>query len=151
MKIHIENQSGSGKLIRARLRRLAERVLKEEGAPEGEVGVIFTDNQHLRELNRTYAKVDSVTDVLAFSMQEGKGKEFSRNLLGDVYISWDQAKEHAREYRVPIESELFRLVIHGLLHLLGYEHRGERSAQAMRKKEEHFLRWALKSGGRRRR
>jgi len=137
--------------MRARLTRLAKRVLEEEGAPEGEVGIIFGDNQYLRELNRTYAGLDSVTDVLAFSMKEGKGKEFSRNLLGDVYISWDRAEEKAKEYKVPIESELCRLVIHGLLHLLGYEHRGERSAQTMRKKEEHFLKWALKSTERTRR
>lgn len=126
-------------------------MLREEGAPEGEIGIIFVDNDHIRELNRTYAKADSVTDVLAFSMQEGKGGEFAHNLLGDVYVSWDKAAEQAREYGVSLQSELFRLAIHGVLHLLGYEHGEKGSAQAMRQREEHFLKLALEQDKRSRR
>ncbi len=118
-------------------------MLREEGISEGEVGVIFVDNEYIRQLNRTYAKVDSPTDVLAFSMREGEGAEFSHDLLGDVYISWDQAEQQAEDYKVPLESELSRLVIHGLLHLLGYEHGEKESAEAMKRREEYFLEFAL--------
>lgn len=123
-----------------------DRVLREEGIREGEIGVVFVDNEYIRGLNRTYAKVDSVTDVLAFSMQEGEGGKFSHGCLGEVYVSWDKAVQQAEEYEVPLESELYRLVIHGVLHLLGYEHGNKDSAAVMKKKEEHFLKLALESG-----
>ncbi len=114
-------------------------MLKGEGVEAEEVGIIFVDDDYIRELNRTYRKTDSVTDVLAFSMREGKGVEFSHGLLGDVYISWDRAVEQAEDYGVSLESEISRLVIHGVLHLLGYEHQNDESQEIMGEKEDHFL------------
>lgn len=125
-----------------------ERILKQEAVPGVEVGIIFVDDDYIRDLSKTYASVDSVTDVLAFSMQEGQGGQFSHNLLGDVYISWDRAAEQARDHRVSMESELLRLAIHGILHLLGYDHEEKESRETMKEREEYFLKLALKRSNR---
>jgi probable rRNA maturation factor len=121
------------------LKALIRRILKDESCPGCDLTVIFTGSSHLRRLNRHYRGRDRVTDVISFAMLEGPQVRWNRPNLGDVYISLPRARRQAREYRVTAEEEIRRLAVHGVLHLLGYDHLKPRQTCAMRKKEEHYL------------
>lgn len=101
----------------ALLHRAAREALDTAGGPlRGEISVTFLPEGEIRELNRRYLEKDRPTDVLAFDL----GEEDS--LLGDVYIAPEMARRAAAELGLPVEEELVRLVVHGVLHLLGHEH-----------------------------
>ncbi|MEA3311970.1 MAG: rRNA maturation RNase YbeY [candidate division WOR-3 bacterium] len=100
--------------IKAALRRLVKSVLDAEGCSR-RVNIVLTDDETLRDLNKRFKKRKGPTDVLAFDFEEP-------DFLGEVYVSIDRAREQARHYGVSEEEEIERLVLHGLLHLLGYTH-----------------------------
>ena len=121
------------------LKALICRILKEESRPGCDLTVIFTDSAHLRRLNRRYRGKDKVTDVISFAMLEGPQASWSRPNLGDVYISLPRARRQAQEYRIPAEEEIRRLTVHGVLHLLGFDHIRPGPARKMRRREELCL------------
>ncbi|GBE15062.1 MAG TPA: rRNA maturation RNase YbeY [Proteobacteria bacterium] len=124
------------------LKTLASIILKDLGRLDGELSLYLTDDAQIRELNREYRGIDSATDVLSFSQQEGETLPFEGApcLLGDVVISMDRAKKQAREFGTELDAELRRLLTHGVLHLLGYDHEGsEEEADAMRKMEDRYV------------
>jgi len=120
-----------------------EEVLRGEGyGEEAEVSLVFVNDSYIRDLNLQYREIDSPTDVLSFSMLEGESfqEEWDAEvLLGDVVISLQAAVRQAEEYGHGIRREVAYLAIHGVLHLLGYDHLKEEDRQAMRKKEEEIL------------
>jgi probable rRNA maturation factor len=94
----------------------------------------------MRTLNRDYRGKDRVTDVLSFSMREGRFPDMQPALLGDIVISVPVAEKQARAAGHPLEREIERLLVHGLLHLMGYDHeQGLQQARKMRRKEEFLL------------
>jgi probable rRNA maturation factor len=129
------------------VRRIARTVLKAERvAPPYEVSLVFTDSETVKQLNRDYRGVDEPTDVLAFYMLPQKGADSSFALppdgvtrLGEVIISYPQAVEQAREQGHSPEKELALLIIHGILHLLGYDHEEPREEAKMRAREKELL------------
>ena len=129
------------------VRRIAQTVLKAEGvASPYEVGLVFTDSETVRQLNRDYRGVDEYTDVLAFHMLPQKEADSSFVLppdgvtrLGEAIISYPQAVEQAKEQGHSTEGELALLVIHGILHLLGYDHEEPEEAAEMRTREKELL------------
>jgi probable rRNA maturation factor len=134
----------------ASLRDLACRVLASEGvAPEGELSVVITGDAHVQELNRTYRGVDAPTDVLSFPQAEGD--EFARPddaavHLGDVVISLETAQRQAADAGVALADELAHLLVHGILHLLGYDHETPDDDAGMRAREEAALGRAVHHG-----
>jgi len=107
---------------------------------EAELSLLFVDDGDMLRLNRTWRGKDRPTDVLAFSQQEGLIPPGQENLLGDVVISVESAGRQAKERRTSIEQELDALLVHGILHLFGYDHEASASrARAMRKKEKDIL------------
>ena len=128
-------------------RRIAQTVLKAEGvAPPYEMSLVFTDSETVKQLNRDYRGVDESTDVLAFYMLPQKEVDGSFALppdgvtrLGEVIISYPQAVEQAREQGHSTEKELALLVIHGILHLLGYDHEEPEEEAKMRTREKELL------------
>ena len=102
-------------------RRIAEEILRREWGKGAEVSITFDGDDRLRTLNREYLGRDRPTDVIAFDLSRG-----DNSLIGDIYISIDRAKEQASAYGVPLEEELLRLELHGILHLIGYDHDGDR-------------------------
>ena len=128
-------------------RRIAQNVLKGEGVvPPYEVSLVFTDSETVRRLNRDYRGIDEPTDVLAFYMLPQKEDEDSFALppdgvtrLGELIISYPQAAEQAREHGHPTERELALLIIHGILHLLGYDHEESEEEAEMRTREKELL------------
>ncbi|MGA1871085.1 MAG: rRNA maturation RNase YbeY [bacterium] len=104
-----------------------------------EVSLTFVSDKFIRELNKNYRGIDAPTDVLAFAMQEGSFAEINHGLLGDVVISVDTAERQATEQGHTVERELTILLIHGLLHLVGYDHIEASDAQSMRREEKRIL------------
>jgi probable rRNA maturation factor len=106
-----------------RVRLAGERMLEALGRSRAELSVVLCDDDTIHELNRDYRRKDRPTDVLSFAMHEGEGGDLHPDLLGDVVISVDTARKQAAERGWAIASEVRFLLAHGLLHLLGYDHR----------------------------
>lgn len=129
------------------VRRIAQTVLKAEGiAPPYEVSLVFTNCETVQRLNRDYRGVDEATDVLAFGMlpQEEGDSSFALppdgvTRLGEVIISYPQAVDQAREQGHSVDKELALLIIHGILHLLGYDHEKPEEEARMRAREKELL------------
>jgi len=127
--------------------KITRYVLKNEGvAPLYEVSLVFTDSEKVRQLNRDYRDVDEVTDVLAFYMVSLGESDDSFVLppdgitrLGEVIISYPQAEKQAKEQGHSTERELALLIIHGILHLLGYDHEEPEDEGEMRPRERELL------------
>lgn len=110
------------------------------GLPDAELSVLFVGDQAMRTLNRRYRGKDRTTDVLSFSLREGGFPSIQPDMLGDIVISVPVAARQARQEGHSISREIDRLLIHGLVHLLGYDHeRGHREAQRMIRKERILL------------
>jgi probable rRNA maturation factor len=126
----------------ADLKWAVERVLRREDRP-GEVTVVVTDEQGIRELNRDFLDQDEVTDVLAFATQEDVGPFVpapeAGKYLGDVIVCYPRAVEQALEQDHSVPEELALLVVHGVLHLLGYDHASEPEEAAMWALQEEIL------------
>ena len=125
------------------LRLIAGRVLAAEGVPPAEVGLVITGDRAVQTLNRSYRGEDAPTDVLSFALTEG-GQDFvlppdGLRRLGEVVVSLPTARRQAQEAGRPVEEELSHLVVHGLLHILGHDHRQEREEREMRAREETLL------------
>ena len=107
-----------------------------------EISLLLTDDLEMQKLNKRYRKIDSPTDVLAFSFLEEKETSFTpfnEILLGDIVISIDTAERQAQYWGHSLEIELIILMIHGFLHLLGYDHIKKNDAQVMKKREQHIF------------
>ena len=116
------------------VKKAVEGTLEYEGFDNDcEISVTFTDNENIRELNKEYRDIDRETDVLSFPMDED-------DMLGDIVISLEKAKEQAEEYGHSIEREISFLCVHSCLHLLGYDHEtSEEDEKEMFAKQEEVL------------
>ncbi len=122
------------------IKKLLDYALKHENLDNCEFNVIIVDNAKIQELNKQYRNLDKVTDVISFALEDFKDIEYlDIRLLGDIYISVDKAKEQALEYQHSFLRELSFLTIHGLLHLLSYDHLKKDDEVIMFKKQEDIL------------
>ncbi|HSB77215.1 MAG TPA: rRNA maturation RNase YbeY [Candidatus Methylomirabilis sp.] len=121
------------------LRNLGEKALSALMREKAECSVAVVDDATMAILNHTYRGVSGPTDVLAFSMTEGRFGGLSPDLLGDVVISAETAERQARETGRDLREELAHLLIHGLLHLVGYDHGTAQERQRMWRKERAIL------------
>ena len=124
------------------LTRVVETVLADNGKYQAaEVGLVFTDNEYIADLNKQYRNVDGPTDVLSFAMLEGEPVQDATDsiMLGDIVISLEKALQQAEEYGHGFTREIAYLTVHGVLHLLGYDHGTDNEKKAMREKEEQIL------------
>ena len=142
MDIHVRNKCKSNIITTHRLKKITNNVLKlvleEKGRNSAEVSVVFVDDGEMRNLNRNYRGINKSTDVLAFPMNEGRFAAINPDLLGDVVVSVPRAREQAEARGHSLERELTCLLIHGLLHLLGYDH--ERDDGSMVRTERRLRR-----------
>jgi probable rRNA maturation factor len=111
-----------------------------------EVSVTFADDNMIKELNNTYRGVDAATDVLSFAFDEDNGGDGEPpavnnpiHMLGDIIVSLERAQAQGEEYGHSFERELAFLTVHGMLHLLGYDHQEEQDTKEMRSMEEEIL------------
>ncbi len=117
------------------------RLLRAIGLPDAEVSVLFTGDRAIQSLNRRYRGLDRATDVLSFSLQEGPAPHLRTNHLGDIVIAVPTALRQARQEGHSLRQEIERLLVHGLLHLAGYDHeQGVAEATRMRRRERTLTR-----------
>lgn len=122
-----------------KLYELLAFALKREKLDNVEFNVIFVDSNTIHDINKTYRNVDRVTDVISFALEDNKTIELDHRLLGDIYICVERAEEQAKEYGHSFLRELAFLTIHGLLHLLGYDHMEKEEEKIMFQKQEDIL------------
>jgi probable rRNA maturation factor len=143
VSVHVDGEIVGG-LHDALVARAVRSVLSSEGVREAEVSVTFLPDEAIRTLNREHLGHDWVTDVMAFPLWEGGGP-----VVGDVCVGLEQARRQAVEAGVPLDEELVRLVVHGTLHVLGWEHPEEsapRLESAMWRRQEELVRGVLEEG-----
>jgi probable rRNA maturation factor len=121
MEVTVKSFQRSHRVDRERVRRTAERTLAALGRGDGNCAVVFVGNRRIREMNRRYRGVDTVTDVLSFP-QEGPAGSAAEAEMGDVVISPSRAAEQAAGTGRTLREEIDVLVVHGILHLAGYDH-----------------------------
>ena len=129
------------------IKHIVDTVLKGENREKKEVSLAFVGPRRIKEINRRYRKKNRVTDVLSFPESEVEMKEFgigelqeNKNILGEMVVCLKEVKKNSRRYKINLETELARVIIHGVLHLLGYDHeKSEEEKEKMQKKEEYYL------------
>ena len=109
------------------------QLVEKEGFKQGEVSVVFCSDDYLLSLNKKYLNHDYFTDIITFSYNE------DGLISGDLFISIDRAKENAEKNKASFSNELSRLVIHGMLHLCGFNDKSQEEIKTMRLKEEEYL------------
>lgn len=121
--------------------KTAERILSALGYNDTELSILIVDDEEMARLNRQYRQVDSTTDVLSFPMWEGEFGDICPEILGDLVISAPTAQVMSEEYGCSLSTVLDVLLIHGILHLIGYDHEeSETEARSMDAKTLELLR-----------
>ena len=121
------------------LNGLLDYALDYEKVNNSEFNIIFVSSDKIHEINKEYRGIDRVTDVISFALEDNKDIELDHRLLGDIYICVSRAHEQAIEYGHSFLRELSFLSIHGLLHLLGYDHMEKADEEIMFGKQEEIL------------
>lgn len=116
-------------------KRWVGELAKKEGYKIAELIYIFCTDEYLLEINNSYLNHDTYTDIITFDLRE----EYQEDLSGEIYISIDRIKDNAAILDVPFESELLRVMSHGLLHLCGYKDKTENQSEEMRAKENEAI------------
>ena len=108
-------------------------IIASEEYEEGEITYVFCDDAYLLKLNLQFLKHDTLTDIISFDYSVGK------EINGEIYISVERVKENAKEYSESFLEELYRVIIHGVLHYCGYQDKDKEAAKRMREKENESL------------
>ncbi len=117
-----------------KIRILIEKIIRKEGKYSENLLFIFTDNSKILEINREFLNHNWFTDVISFDYSEEK-----YNIKGEIYISIETVKINANNYKVSLKSEVLRVMVHGTLHLCGYEDSNERLKILMRREEDQWI------------
>jgi len=140
MQISIQNRQRKFRIDNDRVIEWTRQILLMQKMSKGEIGLVFVNNRHIQTYNRDHRMIDRPTDVLAFPMREGFGGDLHPTFLGDVMISLEMVEKEARLYQCEVEERLLHLLIHGILHLFGYDHtRSAHEAKRMERREKWIL------------
>ena len=116
------------------IRALLKKICKKENKKISFINCVFCSDNRLLEINKKYLNHTSLTDVVTFDFSTNK-----KNIEGDVYISIDRVKENAKKYKETFKKELLRIIIHGLLHLIGFLDKTKEEKNTMTLKENEYL------------
>lgn len=119
--------------IEANLSNRLENIILSEGKKPGEINYIFCDDEYLLQVNREYLKHDYYTDVITFDYVKGK------TISGDIFVSLPRIFDNSQTLSKDFESEFFRVLAHGVLHLCGYNDKTDEEIAEMRSKEDYYL------------
>ena len=129
--------------IEENVRAAAEKVGELYGVENGEVSVTLTDNAYIHQLNRQYRQIDRPTDVLSFAPTASVAPDIGNgpgiDVLGDSILSVERAREQAADYGHSLRREIAFLTVHGMLHLLGYDHMEEADRLEMEKEQRYVM------------
>jgi len=125
--------------VKFRLRKTREiknwivQVIRSEGKEPGDLSFIFVDDKYIRKINKEFLDHDYYTDVVAFDYGE-------RNIInGEIYLGIETIRKNTKLYKTKLRNEILRVMIHGVLHLAGYEDKNEMESEKMRKKEDMYV------------
>lgn len=145
MKIYLDNQQKKLPLNLSFIKKIVRKILIKKGqSAKSEVNIIFTNNLKITRLNKRYLGRSYPTDILAFGMREGFPLKGNAYLLGDIIVSAQAAVAKARELKTNPQTEVILYVIHGLLHLLGYDDKTLKDKKIIRQKEKEYLKLCLR-------
>ena len=113
---------------------VSNSVLVDFSKQNSTINIIISDDEFLRKLKKDFFDVDAYTDVISFNLED-EGK----NIDGEIYISWDRINDNADKYKETVNSELKRIIIHGILHLLGYDDQTKQEKLMMTELENKYL------------
>lgn len=122
MAVLIDNQQKKHRIKPKKIQRAARVVLNALGCPDGELSILLVDDSAIAALNLQYLKRSGPTNVIAFPMRAGEFADVTPDLLGDVVISLDTAAQEARVAGISLDQRFQELLVHGILHLFGYDH-----------------------------
>ena len=130
-------------VMEAEIRRAVEKVGEIYDVADAEVSITLTDDAHIHVLNREYRRVDRPTDVISFALNESEEPAIAGgpavNVLGDIVLSVERAAAQAADYGHSLRREIVFLTVHGMLHLLGYDHVEETERQEMEEEQRHVM------------
>ncbi len=119
---------------------MTQAILNALGFPDAELSILIVDDREIEKLNKKYLHREGPTNVIAFPMQEGDFKHISPQLLGDVVVSMDTAQKEAKTGGIHVDERMLELLVHGILHLAGYDHElSEPEALRMEVKSSELL------------
>ena len=122
------------------LNNIIDYALKHEKIDNGVVNVMIVNNEEIKSINKRYRGIDNPTDVISFALEDDDTfVSIPIRVLGDIYISIDKVYEQAKEYGHSVKRELAFLTVHGILHLLGYDHMNKEDEIVMFKKQDEIL------------
>lgn len=141
MKVQIENRQNKVKIDRKAIRNTVLKIFRLLDCLDKEISICFTDDENIKELNKQYLNRNKATNVLSFSLQEGEYGNINPRMLGDVIISVETAQRDAASGNLTNKQELDFLLIHGILHLTGYNHENttEKEVKRMEQKEKEIF------------
>ncbi|MEA1971548.1 MAG: rRNA maturation RNase YbeY [Thermodesulfobacteriota bacterium] len=143
MRILATNKQTAIDVDLSRIKRSSDKILRTLENEDSEISLTFVDDAGITEINRQYLGRDYPTNVIAFSMNEGEFGDVNPNILGDIIMSTETALRDAEAGGLSLEDGLDYLIIHGVLHLLGYDHELPGEAEEMKEKEKEIF-FALK-------
>ena len=145
MSILIENRQKKISLDLPRIRRIMKTILNFVDRKGYEISLLFVDNEEIKDMNKRYLNRNYPTNVLSFSLSNGQYGNINPHVLGDIIISVEKALEDAGEADIELNDVIDFLMIHGVLHLLDYDHEGTSEAETLKmNKKEKELFYALK-------
>lgn len=141
MKIQIENKQKKIKINKINVRNVTMKILTHLHCPDKEISISFVDDNTISQLNMQYLKKNNPTNVLSFSLLEGDFNYINPQVLGDIVISVETAQRDAAIGNFTLEEEINFLIIHGILHLLGFNHENttDTETRKMQRKEKELF------------
>ena len=140
MKVRLSRVSGyTPRWMDDAWRRRVQRAAAGVGRRSDAVNLVFVDDREIRRLNRRYRRKDKPTDVLSFGYEAGPGDD----VVGEVFVSLPTLVRDAKRLKLPAQHHAVRIVVHGLLHVAGYDHESERDAARMERRERMALKRVL--------
>lgn len=138
MGVLITNRQNRHSIAPEKVRQTAQKLLDALKCPDSELSLVLTDDSEIAVLNKEYLNHEGATNVISFPMQEGDFSGINPQILGDVVISLDTALKEAEQAEMSMEERLNELLIHGILHLLGYDHEIKEDEDEMEEKSREL-------------
>ena len=133
MAIHFHNEDVSTSFNKTIVSNWLNNCIQDLDYKTGEISIIFCSDDYLLDINKKYLNHEYFTDIITFNYNE------KNTIIGDLFISIDRVRENAKELKVDFNNELFRVIIHGVLHLCGYNDKTQDQQKEIRAKEDEFL------------
>jgi probable rRNA maturation factor len=141
MKLQIRNNQNKIKINKRKIRGTVLKILKILDCVDKEISLSFVDDENIKQLNKQYLGRDKATNVISFSLQEGEYSDINPQIMGDIIVSVETAQRDAIKGNLTVTQEFEFLIIHGILHLLGYNHENttKKETNKMRQKEKDLF------------